>query len=72
MIGGGLYKHFDRLSCWCCPLKNQKELKILYQYYPELWKQLKEMDEKAYNKFKSNYTVLELEEKFKKEQKNES
>ena len=30
------------------------------------------INEEAYNKFKSNYTVLELEEKFKKEQKNES
>lgn len=65
----GLYEHFDRLSCWCCPLKNQKELKILYKYYPELWNELKEMDKKAYNKFKHNCSVEEMEEKFKKEEK---
>ena len=64
---GGLYEHFDRLSCWCCPLKNQKELKILYMYHPKLWIELKEMDKKSYNQFKTNYSVEELEEKFKEE-----
>lgn len=62
-----LYEHFDRLSCWCCPLKNLKELKILYKYYPELWNELKEMDKKAYNQFRADYSVEQLEEKFKKE-----
>ena len=65
---GGLYEHFDRLSCWCCPLKNQKELKILYKYYPELWQELKEMDKKAYNEFKRGHSVEELELKFKKQE----
>ena len=65
----GLYEHFDRLSCWCCPLKNQKELKILYTYYPELWQELKQMDEKSYNKFKQNYSVKDLEKKFSQELK---
>lgn len=60
----GLYEHFDRLSCWCCPLKNLKELKILYKYYPELWQELKEMDKKSYNKFKYNYSVEDLDKKF--------
>jgi 3'-phosphoadenosine 5'-phosphosulfate sulfotransferase (PAPS reductase)/FAD synthetase len=64
----GLYKHFDRLSCWCCPLKNLKELKILYKYYPELWEQLKQMDNRAYNKFRADYSVEELEKKFQKEE----
>ena len=63
----GLYEHFDRLSCWCCPLKNLKELKILYTYYPELWQELKEMDKKSYNQFRADYSVEQLEEKFKKE-----
>lgn len=63
----GLYEHFDRLSCWCCPLKNQKELKILYIHHPKLWIELKEMDKKSYNQFKTNYSVEELEEKFKED-----
>lgn len=49
---GGLYEHFDRVSCWCCPLKNAKELTMLYYYYPELWNKLKAMDEKSFNSFK--------------------
>lgn len=61
----GLYEHFDRVSCWCCPLKNLKELKILYTYYPDLWEQLKDMDKRSYNKFRSDYSVEELEKKFK-------
>ena len=64
---GGLYEHFDRISCWCCPLKNQKELKILYMHYPKLWIELKEMDKKSYKQFKANYSVEDLEKKFKEE-----
>ena len=61
----GLYEHFDRVSCWCCPLKNQKELTILWQYYPDLWEQLKEMDKKTYNYFKPpTWKVEGLEQKF--------
>lgn len=48
----GLYEHFDRVSCWCCPLKNNKELMQLYVHYPELWRELRDMDNRAYNKFK--------------------
>lgn len=61
---GGLYTHFDRVSCWCCPLKNLKELKALWRYYPELWAELKDMDARAFNKFRVDYSVEELEERF--------
>lgn len=63
----GLYEKFDRVSCWCCPLKNLKELKVLYKEYPELWKKLKEWDSKTYRKFRSDYSILDLEKKFEKE-----
>ena len=46
----GLYEKFDRVSCWCCPLKNLKELKILYKTYPELWNRLKIWERKTYRK----------------------
>lgn len=65
---GGLYQHFDRVSCWCCPLKNLRELKTLWKYYPELWSELRQMDERAYNQFRADYSVAELEEKFKREE----
>lgn len=67
----GLYENFDRVSCWCCPLKNLKELKTLYLKYPELWLQLKEMDKQSIKqfgrKFRSDYSIEELEIKFKGE-----
>ena len=64
---GGLYEHFDRVSCWCCPLKNMKELKVLYKYYPDLWEKLKDMDNRSMNQFKKDYSVQDLEDKFNKE-----
>lgn len=63
----GLYNNFDRVSCWCCPLKNLKELKTLYLKYPVLWDKLKGWEQKTYRKFRSDYDILDLEYKFKKE-----
>ena len=60
----GLYKNFDRVSCWCCPLKSLKELRILYKKYPELWTKLEEWDNKTYRKFRSDYSIKELSKKF--------
>lgn len=60
---GGLYEKFDRLSCWCCPLKNQKELTVIYKEYPELWEKLKDMDRRSRNNFKKKYSVEELEKR---------
>ena len=63
-----LYEDFNRVSCFCCPLKRINEYRILYKKYPKLWQQIKEMDNKAYNKFTKNYSVKELENKFKEEE----
>lgn len=64
---GGLYKHFDRVSCWCCPLQPLDALRVLRREYPELWKDLLEMDARACNQFKPGYTVAELDERFRRE-----
>ena len=64
---GGLYEDFDRVSCWCCPLQGLKSLRVLYHKYPTLWERLKCMDDKATYKFKPDYSVQQLEEKFKRE-----
>ena len=61
---GGLYQQFSRVSCWCCPLQPLAELRILYKSYPELWAQLKEWDKRTWRKFKTNYSVEELEARF--------
>ena len=65
----GLYEKLGRVSCWCCPLKNLKELKAIYKEFPEYWEKLKEWDEKTYRQFRSDYSIKDLEEKFKKENK---
>jgi len=62
---GGLYENFKRVSCWCCPLKSLPELKELFINYPKLWEQLKKMDNLSPNKFRADYSVEELENKFK-------
>ena len=35
---------FSRVSCWCCPLQSLEELRKLYRYFPDLWRQLEEWD----------------------------
>lgn len=65
----GLYEHFTRLSCFCCPLQKINHLRNLYFYYPELWQEMKRMDKLANNKFRPDYSIDELEEKFEKERK---
>lgn len=34
---GGLYNHFRRLSCFCCPLQRVGYLRTLRTHYPKLW-----------------------------------
>lgn len=41
---GGLYKHFRRVSCYCCPLQRLGTLRKLRKYYPEQWAQMLEWD----------------------------
>ncbi len=61
---GGLYEHFKRVSCWCCPLQSLEELRQLYRYYPELWQRLKEWDKRTWRNFRADYSVEELEARF--------
>ena len=57
---GGLYEHFQRVSCYCCPLARMDELYNIYKYYPELWANMLTMDKKSYRSFKSRYTLEQL------------
>ncbi|MCM1159519.1 MAG: phosphoadenosine phosphosulfate reductase family protein [Clostridium sp.] len=61
---GGLYRLFKRVSCWCCPLQPLAELRVLRKAYPELWNQLLAWQEKTWRKFKSSYSVQELDVRF--------
>jgi 3'-phosphoadenosine 5'-phosphosulfate sulfotransferase (PAPS reductase)/FAD synthetase len=48
----GLYEKFDRVSCWCCPLSNKKELAILKRDYPELWSRMLSWEKRTWRTFK--------------------
>jgi len=60
----GLYEKFYRVSCWCCPLSRIGELRILHNDFPELWNELQEMDKKSFRRFRSDYSVNDLSDKF--------
>ena len=68
---GGLYKQFKRVSCWCCPLKGLDEVYVLYIHYPELWAEMLEMDKKSCRAFRSDYTLKQLEKRFRLQEKHD-
>ena len=64
---GGLYEHFKRVSCFCCPLQRLGELRNLRKHYPELWQKMLDWDEKigAQNRgFRGYESVHDLEARF--------
>jgi hypothetical protein len=68
----GLYEIYHRCSCWCCPFQRIDELRKLRRHHPELWVELRELDERAIGqfgstalgRFKDNWTVEQLEQRF--------
>jgi hypothetical protein len=60
----GIYNFFDRVSCFCCPLKSMNELYKIYKYFPNLWAKIKCMDDKTQNFFRPNVSLSKLEKKF--------
>jgi len=64
----GLYEKFRRVSCWCCPLQPLKELKTLWLYFPEYWQELIKMQEQSKWQFRLDYTLEQLDERFRKEE----
>lgn len=65
---GGLYEDGrSRVSCYCCPLQRIGELKLTYQKHPELWANMEAMDKHSFRKFRSDYSLYELKQRFGKE-----
>ncbi|MBM6731829.1 phosphoadenosine phosphosulfate reductase family protein [Megasphaera stantonii] len=60
----GLYEQFRRVSCWCCPLQPLNELRELRKFHPELWRKLLKMDDMVEHKFKPDWSVRHLEQRF--------
>lgn len=65
---GGLYRLFDRVSCWCCPLQGLEELRILRREFHGLWSQLLEWESKTWRNFRKDFSVDELEIRFRFEE----
>jgi len=70
----GLYDVFDRVSCYCCPLKRISDYRLLRRYYPGQWNQMLEWDEAMNSNrgFKGYNTVHDLDRRFACEDKQKS
>lgn len=45
--GHNLYEILDRVSCWCCANKNQREIRNIITYLPDYWEKIKEYEQKC-------------------------
>lgn len=45
--GVDLYKILDRVSCWCCANKNQKEIENIIKFLPDVWIKIKDYETKC-------------------------
>lgn len=71
-----LYDILDRVSCWCCSNKNQKELRNIYTYLPQYWERLKYLQSRIESPMKKYVrngvpygNVFEMEKVFQEETK---
>lgn len=61
--GTDLYQILDRVSCWCCVNKNQKEIKNIMMYLPEYWERIKVYERRCMVPYKKKGTEY-FEKKF--------
>lgn len=59
----GLYDIFNRVSCWCCPLKSHEELRKLRKHFPDLWAHLLDLDSRQGKPFNKS-TVANFDRRF--------
>lgn len=67
---GGLYHHFSRVSCFCCPQKSEDDIRKIRRFYPDLWAEMLRMDLNQPNHapgFKNGQSVHDLENKYEQE-----
>lgn len=62
-----LYDLLDRVSCKYCKNKNLKELRNIYHFMPDVWQELKALQEKVKMPFKGSQTIQDIETRFLKE-----
>ena len=64
-----LYDKFKRLGCWFCVKQSLDSLRILRRDYPEFWNMLLKWQLDSEVIFRTDYSIQQLEEKFKIEDK---
>ena len=62
-----IYTFSTRGGCWFCNKQNLNQLKFLRKQYPELWNLLLKWDSDSPVKFRPDYSVHELDERFAQE-----
>ena len=62
--GYELYDLLDRVSCKYCKNKNLDELRNIYHYLPELWQELKALQDKVEMPYKNGKTIHDIEMRF--------
>lgn len=63
--GYRLYDLLDRVSCKYCRNKNLRELYNIYRYLPEVWDELKVLQDSIRVPYRNGLTVHDLEKRFK-------
>ncbi len=62
-----IYEFTDRGGCWFCPNAKEKELRHLYDYHPDLWKRMLElqaMPNKCTELFNRTMKFSDIDQKF--------
>lgn len=62
--GMELYDILDRVSCKYCQNKNLDELRNIYHFLPNLWQELKELQDKVKMPYKNGKTIQDIEMRF--------
>lgn len=62
--GYELYDLLDRVSCKYCRNKNLKELRNIYHFMPDVWQELKDLQNKAKMPYKNGKTIHDIEMRF--------
>ena len=66
---GGLYKVFDRVSCFCCPLGGISRARKIWRHFPELWERMLHMerglpDDKKIRRYINELSLSDLQSRF--------
>ena len=66
-----IYETSFRSGCWFCIKQRMKQVRYLYENYPNLWNILKEMEKDSYNTFIKYWGMEDLEKRFEEKKRKE-